>query len=73
MTQVIIGAVIWVCTARNLAGRPYRAEDADENTSRRLALEKCEAENFRCYPGSCKEEIHVFDKGFSKDEMMDAD
>lgn len=62
MTQVLLGAIIWVCTARNVVGRPYRAEDSDENTSRRLALESCEKENFRCYPGTCHEEIHTLEK-----------
>jgi len=62
MTQVILGAVIWVCTARNLVGKPYRAEDVDFNTAHRLAIEKCEAENFRCFEGNCHQEIHTLEK-----------
>lgn len=61
MTQIIISTILWVCTARNLAGKPYRAADVDENTAMRSALELCEAESFRCFPGICKEELHVLD------------
>jgi hypothetical protein len=44
---------IYVCTARSLAGRPYRATGPNRQLTMLSAITECEKHHLRCYKSGC--------------------
>ncbi len=46
---------LFVCKARNLAGRRFSAIGPDEVLTQEKAMRKCESVSAQCYPTGCEE------------------